>query len=260
MPWRGNSSEIERLSGRSLKIGVMWSDDIVTPHPSVTRGLDMMATQLKSLGEVEVVDWRPYDHMQSWEIIASLYYVDGGQQTGDLIASSGEPWRPLSKFIITDNPHAQDRTRADLQDLIKRKERYRLEYASRWNKTATTNADNGRSEQMVDVILCPAGPGPAPFLNCSRYWGYTSQWNLLDYPALVFPVAKFDSTVDQWPQNYVAMNDHDRYNMNLYQPAEAFDGTPISLQLVGRPFEDEKVLEVMKMIRQRLELPFANFG
>lgn len=74
MPWRGNSSEIERLSGRSLKIGVMWSDDIVTPHPSVTRGLDMMATQLKSLGEVEVVDWRPYDHMQSWEIIVSPVY------------------------------------------------------------------------------------------------------------------------------------------------------------------------------------------
>jgi amidase len=41
----------------------------------------------------------------------------------------------------------------------------------------------------IDVILCPAGPGVAPPLDCAKYWGYTSLWNLLDWPALVFPVS-----------------------------------------------------------------------
>lgn len=42
---------------------------------------------------------------------------------------------------------------------------------------------------MVDVILCPVGPGAAPPVDNAKYWGYTSQWNLLDYPSLVFPVS-----------------------------------------------------------------------
>lgn len=65
---------------------------------------------------------------------------------------------------------------------------------------------------MVDVILCPADPGVAPLLDCSRYWTYTSQWNLLDYPALVFPVTKVDPVIDVWDQGYVPMNEQDRHN------------------------------------------------
>ena len=67
----------------------------------------------------------------------------------------------------------------------------------------------------MDVILCPAGPGAAPLLECSRYWGYTTQWNLLDYPALVFPVTKVDSTVDVREEDYVPINAQDQYNYNL---------------------------------------------
>ncbi|KAL9023266.1 MAG: hypothetical protein Q9180_008305, partial [Flavoplaca navasiana] len=130
IPWRDNSCEAERSRRRRIKIGIMRSDDVVTPHPSVTRGLEMMVAYLKNLEEVETVDWKPYDHKQAWEITASLYFVDGGKQIGDLIASSGEPWRPLSRFITTDNPHVADRTRADIQNLVKIKERYKLEYSN----------------------------------------------------------------------------------------------------------------------------------
>ena len=115
---------------------------------------------------------------------------------------------------------------------------------------------------MVDVILCPAGPGAAPLLNCSRYWGYTSQWNLLDYPALVFPVTKVDPNIDVWDTRYVAMNDQDQYNHSLCKlllcplsggtsgfaahsvidrEPQKYREAPVSLQLVGRRYDDEKV-------------------
>ena len=84
-----------------------------------------------------------------------------------------------------------------------------------WNATATGEADNGEMQGMVDVILCPAGPGPAPRLDCSRYWSYTSQWNLLDYPALVFPVTRVDVTVDSWPEDYAAINEQDKFNHDM---------------------------------------------
>ena len=72
IPWRDNSCEAERSRRRRIKIGIMWSDDVVTPHPSVTRGLEMMVARLKNLEEVETVDWKPYDHKQAWEITVGL--------------------------------------------------------------------------------------------------------------------------------------------------------------------------------------------
>ena len=84
-----------------------------------------------------------------------------------------------------------------------------------WNATASGIGADGALEDTVDVILCPVGPGAAPPLDCSRYWGYTSQWNLLDYPALVFPVSTVDPAVDVWDEKYVAMNEQDQYNHDL---------------------------------------------
>ena len=77
-------------------------------------------------------------------------------------------------------------------------------------------------------------------LNTSRYWGYTSQWNLLDYPALIFPVTKVDVKLDLKEEQYTPLNDMDKYYYEQYRP-EQFENAPVSLQLVGRRYEDEKV-------------------
>ena len=93
-----------------------------------------------------------------------------------------------------------------------KREVYRVEYAELWNDIAT----DGDPGSVVDVILCPVGPGAAPPLNHARYWGYTSQWNLLDYPALVFPVTKVDQEKDKAEGDYKPMNDQDEFNHKLY--------------------------------------------
>jgi amidase len=80
-------------------------------------------------------------------------------------------------------------TIADVWTWTDRRDIYRDEYAEHWNSTATATDEYGTPSDAVDVILCPTGPGAAPPLNCARYWGYTAQWNLLDYPALIFPVS-----------------------------------------------------------------------
>jgi len=40
---------------------------------------------------------------------------------------------------------------------------------------------------------------------------------------------------------------------------EAFDGLPISLQLVGRRFEDEKIVSILEYIKREIGLPFVKF-
>lgn len=42
-------------------------------------------------------------------------------------------------------------------------------------------------ERNVDFILCPPYTGAAPEVGTGQYWLYTSIWNLLDHPAVVFP-------------------------------------------------------------------------
>jgi hypothetical protein len=89
---------------------------------------------------------------------------------------------------------------------------------------------------MVDIILCPVGPGSAPKIDTSRWWGYTSQWNLLDYPAIVFPVDKVDIKRDGGKVQYEPRNEKDKYNWDLWEKygAEGYKDAPISLQFVGR--------------------------
>ena len=157
--------------------------------------------------------------------------MDGGDQITELIESSGEPWRPLSRFIVSENPHVRHRNISEILDLKQRKEKYNLEYAQResakintcyvftyttdWSSTASSIDENGDLQDAVDVILCPAFPGVAPPLNTSRYWGYTSQWNLLDYPALVFPVTTVDPALDVRDEGYLPRNEQDHYNHAL---------------------------------------------
>ena len=117
----------------------------------------------------------------------------------------------MSRFIITENPHVKHLSIPDVWKWTVAREDYRVEYAKVWNNTATR--EDGEGE--VDVILCPAGPGAAPPLDCSRYWGYTSQWNLLDYPALVFPVSKVDPETDLREEGYEPINEQDAYNYQL---------------------------------------------
>lgn len=138
-----------------------------------------------------------------------------------------------------------------------KRENYRAAYAAHWNSTSTSLGPSG-PEGMVDVILCPVGPGVAPVLDTARYWGYTSQWNLLDYPAVVFPVSKVGEA-DAIEETYVPRNADEAYNLKLWQEngAEGYKDAPISLQIVGRRYEDEKVIQALEIVKEETGLPFV---
>lgn len=121
---------------------------------------------------------------------------------------------------------------------IQRRDAYRTEYAKLWNSTATAKSANGELEGMVDVILCPVGPGVAPKIDTAKWWGYTSQWNVLDYPALVFPVDQVDLAQDSVKEHHTPRNEKDKWNWDLWEKygAEGYENAPISLQLVGRRY------------------------
>jgi Asp-tRNA(Asn)/Glu-tRNA(Gln) amidotransferase A subunit family amidase len=140
------------------------------------------------------------------------------------------------------------------------REKYRTEYAELWNSTAS----DSKGSNMVDVILCPATPSAAPKLDTARYWGYTAQWNLLDYPAIVFPVSQVGNVdFKSHGEQYTPRNVKDEYNWQLWEKygAEGYKDAPLNLQLVGRRYEDEKVLRALEVIKEEIGLPFTGlFG
>jgi amidase len=140
-----------------------------------------------------------------------------------------------------------------------RREEYRTAYAELWNSTSS----DGEGGDMVDVILCPATPSAAPKIDTARYWGYTAQWNLLDYPAIVFPVSKVgDADAGSGSSSsYTPNNPKDEYNWRLWEKygAEGYKDARLSLQLVGRRYEDEKVLRALRVIEEETGLPFVSY-
>lgn len=118
-------------------------------------------------------------------------------------------------------------------------------YARAW--TDTGKAD-GRE---VDVILCPPSFGAATPHDQSRYWGYTSTWNLLDYPGVVFPVTTVDPLKDKKDQQYVPKSEEDRFVYEMYSP-ERYKDAPVSLQIIGRRNYDEKVIAALVEIEKAL--------
>ncbi|KAM0543450.1 hypothetical protein ACHAPJ_012314 [Fusarium lateritium] len=231
---------------RPLKVAVQWWDGVVQPHPPMTRALKEVAEACRQAG-MEVVDWdcEPLDHRKGWEILSSMYWPDGGEEALKLMEASGEPVLPLTKFIIQEQPSVKNLTQPELWELCTKRDDYRAAYARAW--TYTGNEDG----HEVDVILCPPSFGAATPHDQSRYWGYTSQWNLLDYPAAVFPVTTVDPFKDPKDLAYVPKNDQDKFVYDLYSP-EKFADMPISLQIVGRRQYDEKVLAALTEIEHAM--------
>ncbi|KAK8123297.1 hypothetical protein PG999_003215 [Apiospora kogelbergensis] len=227
------------------KVAVQWWDGVVKPHPPMTRALREVAEACRDAG-MEVVDWEcdGLDHQKGWDILSALYWPDGGKEILGLLEQTGEPILPLTKFILHEQPTVKDLTQHELwegSDL----NTYRARYAQAWSKTG----ENGNRE--VDVILCPPSFGAAIPHGQSRYWGYTSHWNLLDYPAAVFPVTKVDPSLDAKDTAYVPRNSQDKFVHDMYSP-ERFINAPVSLQVVGRRQEDEKVLAALAEIERAM--------
>ena len=208
LPWR----EVDPLADH-IKVGIMWNDGVVTPHPPITRALTRLVGRLRNVPNVSIVDWKPYLHDEAWAIISSLYFPDAGAEEIATMATSGEPWRPLTQWMLRDNPCVKKLDTKELFYWQEEREAYRKEYAETWNSTAAS-AEQGITE-MVDVILCPASPGVAPAHDTAKYWGYTSVWNLLDYPALVFPVDKVEPNLDKMVNGFKAMTGVDEEHWKL---------------------------------------------
>ncbi|KAM0145531.1 hypothetical protein ACHAQE_011219 [Botrytis cinerea] len=245
-PWTTGQTSTNKLT-----IGVMWDDGIVKPSPPLTRALNEVVEKLKKVPGVEIIEWKPYQHDKAMKILTKLYASDGGKSFTDALALSGEPGFPLVNNLIRDSPEVHNLTHQEVWDWNMQRNTFQYLYLQgklqKWNTVAPE----------MDLILCPAGPHPAPPHGISKYVGYTAIWNLLDYPAIVFPVTKVNPDIDVKDGNYKPRNDLDKWYHDYYNVEEQIDA-PVGLQLVAKKLEDEKVVDVMRFIKEKIGVPFVD--
>lgn len=228
-PWR------EVPQGRKIRVGVLRDDGVVLPVAPIRRALEAAVDKLKATGDFEIVEYTPLKSAENWDIISKLYWLDNGKMVYEHINATGEPIVPLTDWIIQ-QAGGVERTKDEAYAIVAKRDAFRSELAKYWH------------EQNVDVVLTPVGPSPAPQHGTAKYWGYTSYWNLANYPAAVFPTGMFvDPALDKEDPGYTSRNEKEKYVRDTYD-ADVSVGAPICLQVVGYLGYEEETLDALKKI------------
>ncbi|KAK0704392.1 amidase signature domain-containing protein [Lasiosphaeris hirsuta] len=232
-----------------LKLGVLWNDGVVTPHPPVTRGIRMLVDAVTQAGHKTVL-WDPPPQATAKRVHVAFLKADGAHDISHQLELSGEP-------LISDlRDTFQLRPPMDLleyQGLTLQGLEYESAYSDYWNSTA---ADDG---QVVDAVIMPVAPHAAVIPGRFYHTAYTEAINLLNYSAAVIPVTKADKTTDIPDPSFRPLGPEDKVNWEAYD-AEIYDGGPVGLQIVARKFEEEKVLAVAKIVYAALQASKAKVG
>jgi fatty acid amide hydrolase len=139
--------------------------------------------------------------------------------------------------------------------------------AQRESFRATWHAWWDAAPQQFDFILCPVNATPAlphkAMHDAVSSCGYTFLFNLLDYSAGVLPIGHVDAVKDalRFPgkKGYkLALKELECNNAIargawMHYDAKKMEGLPTAIQVVGRRWEEEKVLGYMAAIESALE-------
>lgn len=263
IPWREDM--FQSIQKRPLRVGVIFDDGVVKPHPEIEAAVRLAADMLEAAGH-EIITWDTTDHMDCIKIMDQFYRADGGEDIRHEVEVAGEPMIPhVAALVDSSKPISV----YEYWQLSRQKVQAQEAYNKKWNESA---AQHGRTKflsqpqtlpsRSVDVIISPVTPHTAVPHRSARWTGYTKIWNFLDYTALAIPFGNFsqdpcpDSSLpgihagtarQDYMENHVPRNALDEWNMGLYDP-QLMDGLPIGLQIIGRRFEEEKVLGVANVL------------
>jgi Asp-tRNA(Asn)/Glu-tRNA(Gln) amidotransferase A subunit family amidase len=168
------------------------------------------------------------------------YTADGCEDIRRDVAAAGEPFIPHVEALVN---RGKAISVYEYWQLNKQKAAAQKEYLDKWN------AVRSPSGKPVDILLSPTLPHTTVPHRKFRWVGYTKIWNLLDYPALTFPVDKVRADQDVTPKRYEPRNQLDEWNWDLYD-AKQVDGYPVNLQIIGKKLQEEKVLGAATVVEK----------
>ncbi|KAK3181788.1 hypothetical protein K4F52_006855 [Lecanicillium sp. MT-2017a] len=125
---------------------------------------------------------------------------------------------------------------------------FRNKYREYWASTSSTTK-NGRP---VDAVILPVSPYAGFKPGKFDYSAYTSIVNILGYSSAVVQVTFGDKSVDVVKDDYKPLCERDKLNMDTYE-ADASDGVPAAIQILGRDLEEEKILSIAQIVADAIK-------
>ncbi|EJU03543.1 amidase signature enzyme [Dacryopinax primogenitus] len=263
VPWR------EVILPKKLKVGYYLRDDFAEFSPPVKRALRECVAALEREGH-ECVEFLPPYALETMETFVALTSSDGYKQ---LTSHLGPDPQDPSMFLVLLGPKipAIIRTMSCfvLRRFLRDQKFAALVQALRVKSVRDFNRWVHRRNELVqkfhtevwekygfDIILGPVHSMPALPHNAtarlSPLAGTAILYSILSLPAGVIPVTRVLPT-DTWPEEPQdpGMRLLRGIMRQLYDP-EKMAGLPIGVQVVGRPWEEEKLLEVMGLLDNTL--------
>lgn len=234
IPWR---QEAEILPSK-LSFAVIRHDGGCTVHPPVARAVDLTVKAMEKLGH-QVIEWDPTPkHAHLSEICGKCWTFDGGEDCRKDFELSGEEPAPNVMFETAPQANATEIMAVNIA-----KREAQKDYMEYWNSSESLT-NTGRP---VDAIISPLAPYTAAMPGFYTYYGYSTWVNVLDYTSVTVPITHVDKNVDKKLENFKPIDGVDQKTQDTYDP-EIYDGAPVSIQLVGRRLQEEKMLALAKYV------------
>jgi len=138
----------------------------------------------------------PFDCWEVALVTWKLYFQTGFKEGKEALATGGEEMAAAMQFYL-ETFNIKALSIWELFDCNVKQASFKSKMAEWWNSTRTM-VKTGRS---IDGIICPVHPSTSYPHNFPSWWGYTSLWNILDYPSATLPIKRFKISVDADPKN-----------------------------------------------------------
>ncbi|KAF9045065.1 general amidase [Panaeolus papilionaceus] len=251
-PWNDSEYKLaDHGEGKDkLCFAILWDDEVIKPHPPITRGLEQTRDALIAAGH-KVIDWKPYKHDEIYKNVSAIWAAGAAEDYALATSPTQEPLIASMSLAVDDLKEYQAQMAAlegvsafSLWQTHRARRILREEYLQHWNAT-TAITGTGRP---VDAIISPGAPYTAPPHGYNKAANYTMIWNNLDYTALIIPTGlHVDPKVDVKQPSHTFYNTADKANYDLYIP-EVFKDAPICVQLIGRTLEEEGVIAMGEIV------------
>ncbi|KAH0834964.1 amidase signature domain-containing protein [Lanmaoa asiatica] len=271
LPWR----QVD-LQDKKLRWGVIWEDGVVPPSPACRRALEWVLDALTEQGH-DVVNFTPPSVVEGFGIGLQLCFSDAGagyfgplrkDEKLDPIMKSSKSLLEMPFFIkkfiamlirkltgdevwasLIEKLHTK--TASEERALVVARDEYRVRWHDAWEA------------EGLDFVLTVPHPMPAIPTGTAEKVTLISAalpmiCNIVDYVAGVLPVTYVKRDLDALPQDFQRSQEYQRMGVSAkgayaVYDAEAMHGLPVGVQVIGRRFEEERVLQAMKVVEHALE-------
>lgn len=242
MPWTPVAPSSLPLS---LTIIMLTNNGIVIPTPPLQRAIRHAAAKLRSAGH-NVVEWDASRSSSDAELfqrglsfIEAFFRAEGGATVHSLMESSGEHVDWVTGLAQTDVNW--QKTVAELWQVQAKRTAWAAELLERMRGLA--------GGQKFDALVSPVAAEVATSHDAYHHIFYTGCWNLMDLPAVVFPMQEFkvDKEQDKVDAAFKAKDDIEGKVWQQYN-AEEIHGLPVCLQVVGHRLHEEMTLAVARKV------------